>query len=375
MPEIPGLATRLQDIPDHTRSEIPEAFERAVRAGANSPLDYVGSGMYGIVFCDQGGIAWKVMRSGSNERSGITDEMGREFQLENLAQEYEWLRDAADTPIAKHVARVYDIHPQELVLERECVDGRPGAWADDRKLHALHTKIEKAMLKVGWTAPEFKENSYIIRPDGTEVLVDTSMAQRIGMNLAGWVEDILDGRRKTRERWRDLAFYLLRERREKTVPEQVVQKLMARLVDKDPEIERAFSLKGPSLGSKKTRDDFERFHSRLLERRLIKHQYAKNLIDSQAVAVCLHKPETEHQRERWYAVTPGFPYDEGAWRVSVWDKHGPSTHYSSAMHHGPFMTILQAVDDVLFEERRARVVEYILPSGEHVRVGKGPSCF
>jgi hypothetical protein len=127
--------------------------------------------------------------------------------------------------------------------------------------------------------------------------------------------------------------------------------------------------KGNKLGG------FEKERGRMLKRRLLRHQYAKNLIDPKAIAVCLYRPETEHEYEKWYAITPGFPYDEGVWRVSVWDKHGPLTHYSAAMHYGPFLTVLQAVDDVLFEYRHARVVEYILPSGEHVRVGRGPSCF
>lgn len=244
MEDIPGLESDLSTIPEYVTREIPEAFERAIRAGARPPLEYVGAGMYGIVFCDRVGHAWKVMRLGGNERSGITDEMGHEFQFENLAQEYEWLRDAADTKIAANVAEIYAIHPDELTLERECVEGRPGSWSDDKKLHELHGKIEKAMIPIGWTAPEFKENSYIIRPDGRPVLVDISMAQRVGMNLAGWVKEILDGRRRTRERWQDLAFYLVRERRYKNIPEPVMRELLARLVERDPEIKNSFSLKG-----------------------------------------------------------------------------------------------------------------------------------
>jgi hypothetical protein len=126
--------------------------------------------------------------------------------------------------------------------------------------------------------------------------------------------------------------------------------------------------------------EFRKKMNRILKRRLIRHKYAKDLVDPQAIAVCLYQPTTEQGAEKWYTVTPGFPYDEGAWRVAIWDREGPIRHYSSpesgaSYSSDPFLTVLQAVDDVLFSHRQARVIEYILPSGEHVRVGRGPSCF
>lgn len=371
MDNIPGLKTSLDYISRPIRQEIPEVFARAIRAGAEPPLDYVGAGMYGIVFCDDLGHAWKVMRLESGA------ERERAFQLENAAEEYEWLRDAAYTSIAGNVAQVYAIHPEEIVLERECVDGRPGVWADDQRLNSLHGKIEKVMLPLGWTAPEFKEDSYIIRPDKTPVLVDISMAQRVGMNLAGWIHDVLEGKRRTRWSWNDLAFYLLRERREKTIPEEIHQELIAELVRRDPGIAKQFSLKGPSLGARDAEevDPFERYHTKDRRRRLIRHKYAKDSIDPKAIAACIYRPKSDTWSEHWYAITKGFPYDQGEWRVSVWDQRGPLSHYSDNLFRGPFKTLIEAVDDVLFEFRQARLVEYILPDGEHVRVGKGPSCF
>lgn len=125
---------------------------------------------------------------------------------------------------------------------------------------------------------------------------------------------------------------------------------------------------------------FRKEMNRFLKRRLIRHKYAKDLVDPKAIAVCLYSPAREKGAEKWHTVTPGFPYDEGAWRVAIWDRIGPVRHYSSpesgaSYSSDPFLTVLQAVDDVLFSNRQARVVEYILPSGEHVRVGRGPSCF
>lgn len=219
------------------RPYIPEAFRRALRAGAKPPLTYVGAGQYGIVFCDDWGHAWKVARL--SEEGNPRERL---FMIESVAQEYEWLRDAAKTEIAQNVAEVYAIHEEELVLERECVDGRPGAWADDGRLRNLHHKIWDAMIPVGWTSPEFKEDSYIIRPSGQAVLVDISMAIRVGENLAGWVEDILAGRRPSRASWHDLAFDIYRERREGTLSRERANQLLRRLIEKDPVIEKSFSL-------------------------------------------------------------------------------------------------------------------------------------
>ncbi len=219
------------------RPYIPEAFLRALRAGAKPPLTYVGAGQYGIVFCDDWGHAWKVARL-----SEEAPPRERLFMLESVAEEYEWLRDAAKTEIAQSVAEVYAIHEQELVLERECVEGHPGTWGDDGRLRKLHHKIWDVMIPVGWTAPEFQEDSYIIRPSGQAVLVDISMAMRVGENLAGWVEDVLDGRRKTRSDWHDLGFYLYRERREGTISKERANLLLQRLLEKDPRIAKSFVL-------------------------------------------------------------------------------------------------------------------------------------
>jgi len=230
---IPGLSDPGY-VESGITSELPDAVERAVSAGAPVPLEYVGAGMFGIVLCDANDHAWKVARLATRT------EDQRQFMLEEFASEYEWLRDAAHTKVADNVAKVYAIHAPDIVLERECVRGHAGGWGDGAKLTAVHNRIWKAMEPQGWTAPEFKENSYIFRPDGIPVLVDISMAMRIGMNLAGWVEDVLDDKRKTRTDWSSLAFYLLRERREKTISEDKLMELLGRLIEKDPEIKRRF---------------------------------------------------------------------------------------------------------------------------------------
>lgn len=228
------------------QSELHFALERARAAGTEGPLEYVGAGMFGIVFCDAQGHAWKVSR-----RDPDVSKKHLLWLRESLEKEYEWLRDAAESPIAEHVVTVFSMNPEELVLEVECVPGRPGGWADESGLFQLHRKIEQGMIPLGWNAPEFKGDSYVIQPDGTPKLVDTSMVQRLGMNLAEFVDDVLQGRRQTSENWHSLAFYVLREMREKEIPEDVGKELLDRLVERDPEIARAFILPGkPKLSGR-----------------------------------------------------------------------------------------------------------------------------
>lgn len=227
------------DVDRRVRPEIPGTVGRAQAAGASVPLRYVGAGMYGIVFCDADGHAWKVARV--EDLSARNADWMREF----LAQEYEWLRDAARSPIARHVAEVYGFHPEEIVLERECVFGRPGGWADEGRLFDLHKEIERAMVPLGWNAPEFKGDSYIIKDDGTPRLVDISLVQRLGRNLVDWVWEVFAGRRLTHETWHSLAFYVLREMREGTVTESEGCAVLEELVKRAPEIARGFRIPCP----------------------------------------------------------------------------------------------------------------------------------
>lgn len=224
-----------EQIPAVIRGEITQVLERIRAAGAKGLLTYVGVGMYGVVLCDQEGRAWKAARAG--EEPTLEHQL---FMYEMFDAEYEWLKTAEQSEVADHVARVHRFHGDEIVVERECVFGHPGGWGDEPRLFELHKKIEREMIPLGWTAPEFKGDSYIIQDDGSPKLVDVSFVQRVGINLVRWVEDILDGRRATRDRWHDLAFYVLRETREGTIPNDVSRNLLGRLIERDPEIRTSF---------------------------------------------------------------------------------------------------------------------------------------
>lgn len=240
------MITNIEAVRQEFREEVFRAEERARRAGAEGPLEVAGIGMYGIVFCDERNHAWKAFRREHASEQNLV------FLREELDEEYEWLLDAARTSIAENVARAFAAHREEIVLERECVQGFPGGWADSTALGRLHGEIEKAMVPMGWTAPEFKENSYVYEfGTGIPHLVDISMAQRIGVNLARYVKDVLEGRRKTNNRWHDLAFFVIREIPYRTIPEDVWRPLLARLVELDPEIKKSFSLPSGLSGGRR----------------------------------------------------------------------------------------------------------------------------
>lgn len=225
-----------KEVPSFIRGELAPSERRARLAGAEGPLWYVGAGMYGLVFCDAWGTAWKVFRYEEGER-----EQHLLFLRGVLEEEYEWLHDAAATSIASNVARVGAMHHKEIVLERECVQGRPGGWGEAQRLYDLHKEISRVMEPAGWSAPEFKEDSYIIETDGTPRLVDISLVNRLGMTLARYVEDVLQGRESYHD-WLDLAFYILREIPYKTIPEEIARDLLARMVERDPKIAKSLSL-------------------------------------------------------------------------------------------------------------------------------------
>jgi len=175
-----GLLTdeRLPEDYDH---EILEAAIRAHRVGAKAPLTYVGAGMTGIVFCEQGknGHAFKVGRDPSSAAV-----------RETIADEAEWLRVAGTVPeIRAHVARLYQYHPEEVVIERECIrSGRShytgrSTRSTDTVLWELHRQIEKAMIPHGFTAPEFKSDSYVYARGRGWVVVDAGFVHRVGGRL------------------------------------------------------------------------------------------------------------------------------------------------------------------------------------------------
>jgi hypothetical protein len=155
--------------------ELPDAADRALRAGARAPLRYLGAGANGIVFCDARKRGYKVARSRETFAS--------------LADEAEWLSVAsADPTLRNHVAKFRAWHPTLGVIERECVQAQDRekvrTWGLDDKRWNLHRMIGRVMRQYGWSAPEYKDDSYIVTRDRGLVLVDAGYVLRLGSRLA-----------------------------------------------------------------------------------------------------------------------------------------------------------------------------------------------
>lgn len=188
-------------VPSVVQPEMSSVVSRALDAGATAPLQYMGAGMTGVVFCN-GDVAYKVAR----RVSPLLRRM--------LGDEAEWLAAAGRVrDVRKHVARLHGYDPQSIVIVRECPRRDPEMTSyryGERRLSDLHSEIEHKMIPHGWTAPEFKPDSYVITKSGP-VLVDASMPARVGHVLLDYVHDVMTGRRTTDERPGDLAFEVRRE--------------------------------------------------------------------------------------------------------------------------------------------------------------------
>lgn len=175
---VPSILVNPDEIHPVVTSEIPNAIERAVAAGAVLPLTYLGSGAYGNVFCDAVNRAYKVSRA-NHHYWGVYEEA-------------EWLRAANQVRgVREHVAKFYDY--QDGVLIRECVKQREYGRKNEAKLWELHQRIGALMRRVGWGQPEFKAGSYGVGRRGP-VLFDASWGVHMGTNLARLVTEVLAGR-------------------------------------------------------------------------------------------------------------------------------------------------------------------------------------
>jgi len=178
--------------------QMDDIVARAMKAGASPPLEYMGAGMTSVVFCTKT-AAYKVARTLSPVNRHL------------LSEEMEWLQSARRVPfVRRHIAAVRMYFPALGVIVRDCARGKVGGWSQEGRLHEIHGQIEKHMIPVGWTAPEFKGDSYVMTSSGPK-LVDASMPSRVGKNLLRYANELLDGRRAPWERPKDLAFEIRRE--------------------------------------------------------------------------------------------------------------------------------------------------------------------
>jgi hypothetical protein len=188
-------------VPAIVTPEMPDVVRRGVAAGAKPPLEYVGAGMTSVVLC-KGAVAYKIGRRSSSSLRRM------------LGDEAEWMATAGRVSgVRQYVPRLVRYDRENVVIVRGCPKRDPEMTAyryGEGRLWDLHRDIEKKMLPHGWTAPEFKADSYVLTKKGP-VLVDASMPARVGQVLLDYVREILSGRRTTDERLSDLAFEVRRE--------------------------------------------------------------------------------------------------------------------------------------------------------------------
>lgn len=182
-------------IPEGETASVLARLRKITKPGTN--LIYVGAGMTSLVFCDDAGRAYKVARRPGHE----------------LEDEAEWLGVANQVPGLKaRVAILYGYNPTLDIIVRSCPQPIDRSRQRRGKLWDLWREIGARIEPYGWTAPEFKEDSFVITRSGP-VLVDAGFVHRTGRRLLVHIKEILSGKRPMRkgDRWSDLAFALRRE--------------------------------------------------------------------------------------------------------------------------------------------------------------------
>lgn len=213
------LISNPDDINSKVMGEMEGVLRRAMAAGGKPPFEYVGAGMTGVVLASAD-RAWKV---------------ARRKPYSTLEEEAEWLQSASEIPeVAPHVARLHRYHPNEGVIEREYVQGRPGGWSWETKIRDLWDSLLPHMLAEGWTMPEFKADSVIRDESDTLKIVDASMPSRVSNRLVRYIRDVIEGRRISDERLSDLAFHLrmeVQDKRGSKMNEREANEILERLYE------------------------------------------------------------------------------------------------------------------------------------------------
>jgi hypothetical protein len=85
------------------------------------------------------------------------------------------------------------------------------------------------MMRYGWSAPEYKDDSYVYARGRGWVLVDASMPHRVGSRLAARAGEVLAGKRFYNTRPADLAWEIRMESG-RTIPPATAERLSERLL-------------------------------------------------------------------------------------------------------------------------------------------------
>lgn len=201
------------------RNEIRDAAKRALAAGAEQPIDFVGMGAQGIVFCERkpGGLAYKVARWWDEGRE-------RAEMMDSLRSEFEWLLAAKAHPeSAPFVVEPVRVDYENGVLVRECARGERPSWNFD-----LEPYYDRTRSVPGWSPPEFGEKQWIMTSEGPK-LVDAGFATRLGDTFARHVAGVLSGAIQSGESLNDLAWAVGIEAMDGRMDKGVALRLLAEL--------------------------------------------------------------------------------------------------------------------------------------------------
>jgi hypothetical protein len=173
------------------------------------------------VFCDERGFAYKVGRRREDHYRQL------------LGEEAEWLAVANHVPWVKdRVVKLYAWNPLWIVITRECIAGRQAAGRVPHALWETHKEITRLMIPHGWSAPEFKNDSYVYDRGRGWVLVDAGFVHRMGRGVVRYVVDILSGKRSAYGMFETPHYFASVVEREMyfgRIPERIGERLIARL--------------------------------------------------------------------------------------------------------------------------------------------------
>ena len=211
------IAEDVRDQPEVIQAELPEIIARLNAAGYDGDFRILGSGMTGVVLLD--------------EATDRAFKVARHFQgnAEMISDEYDFLSSLAESEAAPLLPDAFSYDAHAGVLVREGISGRAGGWGS-RGLREAYDVIVKAARAAGWSHPEFKENSFVIRDDGSIVMVDVGFAQRIGMRFVRWLEGRLGSGVHFKDgELRGYAYNLRMDASDGLIPPGVAAALQARM--------------------------------------------------------------------------------------------------------------------------------------------------
>jgi hypothetical protein len=163
----------LADAHPKVREEVLQAARKAVATGAASDLQYLGVGAEGILFLSRGRV-FKVGRRN------------------NLRNEAELLAALYHSPDRGFVPGVLRYNKELDVLVREYVEGDRGTWGSGTSLRKAYDVLCARAKSLDFTCPEFKEDSFIVRPSGYVVMVDLGFTQPVRARAAERLREQFD---------------------------------------------------------------------------------------------------------------------------------------------------------------------------------------